>query len=700
MESAGKGEVYPQRVWRRLPAALNMAPQSGRAPMERLAWGIAGPGSIANNFADGLAQSDSGRLVAIASRDAARRAAFGDKYGVARRHADYAALFADPEVQAVYIATPHPWHAELGLAAIRAGKPVLIEKPAGMNAAEVTMLAEAARQEGVFFMEAFMYRCHPQIARVLEVIASGEIGKVVHVRTAFGFSAGFDPASRLYDKALGGGGILDVGGYPVSLARLIAGAASGQRFADPVAVKGAGRLGPSGVDEVAYGILTFGNGVTAEIAAAVARAMDNSCTITGTNGWIRILDPWVPGRNEGPSDATLEITAGGAMRTEVLRDPRMLFAFEAELVSRAILDGALEAPAPAPNWADSIGNNTTLDRWRAELGYVTFAETPATNRRLAGTLPKGLPAMKRVALPGLKRPLSALILGCDNKNDIASAAVVWDAFAEAGGTSFDTGFVYGNGLHETVLGQWLKARGVASEMNVIVKGAHTPYNLPQAVGPQLAISLERLGLDHAPVYILHRDNPAIPAGEFVAALNEQAKAGRIGIFGGSNWSPARIAEANDWAAKNGMQGFSLLNNNLSLAVMERPVWPGCVTSNDAATLAFLRQSGLAHLSWSSQARGYFLPAELRDRLPEDTRPETCFGSPANAERRARAEALAAEKGTTANAIAGAWVLAQDFPSLALIGPRTAGELASTLSALAVTLTAAERDWLNLERADR
>jgi predicted dehydrogenase/aryl-alcohol dehydrogenase-like predicted oxidoreductase len=668
--------------------------------MDRLAWGIAGPGSIANNFADGLAQSSSGRLVAIASRDEARRAAFGDRHGVTRRHASYEALFADPEVQAVYVSTPHPWHAELGLAAIRAGKAVLVEKPAGMNAAEVTMLTEAARQEGVFFMEAFMYRCHPQIARVLELIRSGEIGEVTHIRTAFGFASNFNPASRLYDKALGGGGILDVGGYPVSLARLVAGAATGARFADPVTVKGTGRIGASGVDEVAYGLLKFASGITAEVACAITRAMDNSCTITGTKGAIRIPDPWIPGRNAGPSDATLEITAGKATRSETLRDERMLFAFEAELASRAILDGALEAPAPAPDWADSIGNNTTLDRWRAEVGYTTFAETPATNRRLPRTLPSGLPPMKTVALPGLDRPLSALILGCDNKGDIASGAVVWDAFAEAGGTTFDTGHIYGGGLHETVLGQWLKARAVAKDMTVIVKGAHTPYNLPQAVGPQLTISLDRLGLDRAPVYILHRDNPAIPVGEFVTALNDEVKAGRIGIFGGSNWSPARIAQANDWAAAHGMQGFAILNNNLSLAVMEKPVWAGCVTSNTPETLAFLRQSGLAHLSWSSQARGYFLPAELRDRLPEDTRPETCFGSPANAERRTRAETLAAEKDTTANAIATAWVLAQSFPSLALIGPRTAGELASTLTALAVTLTPAERDWLNLESSDR
>jgi len=130
--------------------------------------------------------------------------------------------------------------------------------------------------------------------------------------------------------------------------------------------------------------------------------------------------------------------------------------------------------------------------------------------------------------------------------------------------------------------------------------------------------------------------------------------------------------------------------------MEKPVWAGCVTGNTPETLAWLRRTGTIHLSWSSQARGYFLPADLRDRLPEDTRPETCFGSDANAERRARAEQLAQKRGVSAHNVALAWVLAQSFPSLALIGPRSPGEIASTLPALAVVLSPEEVAWLNLE----
>jgi predicted dehydrogenase len=158
---------------------------------DRVQWGIIGPGAIAQNFADGLAGSEAGVLAAIGSRSAERRQDFGDRHGIAaeRRYADYPALVADPGIDAVYVATPHPWHAELAILAMRAGKAVLVEKPAGMTAAEVVTLTEVAAQEGVLFAEAFMYRCHPQIARVLEIIASGEIGEITHIRTAFGFSA-------------------------------------------------------------------------------------------------------------------------------------------------------------------------------------------------------------------------------------------------------------------------------------------------------------------------------------------------------------------------------------------------------------------------------------------------------------------------------------------------------------------------------
>ncbi|MCX7301250.1 MAG: aldo/keto reductase [Rhodobacterales bacterium] len=665
-------------------------------------WGIIGPGAIAHNFADGLAQATAGKLVAIASRDAARRKEFGDAYRVAdaARFTDYATMAASDQIDAIYISTPHPWHAELSIMALRAGKAVLCEKPAGLNAAEVIAVTEVAAQEGRFFMEAFMYRCHPQIVRVLEILKSGEIGDLAHIQSRFGFNAPFRSNSRLYDLGLAGGGILDVGGYPASLTRLFAGAAVGQPFADPVDFKGIGLLEETGVDKVAHAVLKFASGVTAEIATSVQRNMDNRAILTGIKGEIVIDDPWVPGRNKGPSTTKIHITVGKETRTEVLGDERMLFAFEAELVSKAIADGLLQAPYPAPNHADSIGNAHLQDKWRADVGYKTASEIPATNSILSGVVPPGLPPMAKVKLDGVALPMSQLVIGCDNRNTVAEGAVVWDAWMEVGGNGFDTSFVYGGGNHEKVLGEWIAARGVAKDIVVIGKGAHTPYCTPRAIGTQLDITLERLGLASVPIYIMHRDNPAVPVGEFVDALNALHKAGKIGIFGGSNWTLARLAEANAYAAKHGLQPMRLLNNNLSLAVMEKAVWAGCITSNNAETLDYLRRTNTVHVSWSSQARGYFLPEALRNRLPADTAPETCFGSPANAERRRRAETLAAERGVSAHNVATAWVLDQSFPSLALIGPRSPGEIVSTLPGLMVKLTPAEVAWLNLESETR
>ncbi|MCR9136104.1 MAG: aldo/keto reductase [Alphaproteobacteria bacterium] len=670
--------------------------------MTHTCWGIIGPGAIAHNFADGLKEAPSGTLLAIAGRDENRRNRFGESYGIdpSKRYTDHQQLCSDPDVDAVYISTPHPFHAELAIAAMRAGKPVLCEKPAGVTAEQVRAITEIAGQQGVFFMEALMYRCHPQIARVIDIIRSGEIGEVRHISSAFGFAAPFDPASRLYDRTLAGGAILDVGTYPMSFARLVAGAAMGERFANPDRLKAVGHLGASNVDESAHALLHFEGGITAECATAINRAMHNTARIIGSNGQILLPDPWMPGRDAGPSDARLDITVGGQTRIEQIERPEHLFAFEAEIASEAVAAGLAEAPAPAANWQDSLGNAEALDLWRHEIGYDFTAADRAVSRVIRGVLPADHPAIPTRNVSAIGRPVSSLIMGCDNKNSFADGAILWDAFMEAGGNAFDTAFVYGAGRHEKALGEWIAARGVAADVVVTAKGAHSPYCTPRTIGSELAMSLDRLGLETVPIYIMHRDNLDVPVGEFVDALNRLRDAGRIGMFGGSNWSVERFEEANAYAAKHSLEPMRILNNNLSLAVMERPVWDGCVTSNSPATLAYLRSREIMHLSWSSQARGYFLPAHLRDRLPAETGPEQCFGSEANAERRRRAETIAQECGVSTHNVATAWVLAQSFPSFALIGPRSAGELASTLPAFNFELTQADVTWLNLESDER
>ena len=670
--------------------------------MKPATWGVIGPGAIARNFADGLSEARSGELVAIASLNGARRQAFGHDYGIStdKRYADYASLASDPYIQAIYIATPHIFHAELAIMAMRAGKAVLCEKPAGMTAAQVVAMTEVAAQQSTFFMEAVMYRCHPQIARMVEIIRSGEIGEISHIRAAFGFDASFDPTSRLFDRSIGGGAILDVGVYPASFARLVAGVAIGMPYDNPEMVKAVGRMGTSEVDEETYAILTFKSGIIAECAVATLRNMANTATIIGSKGQIHLPDPWVPGRNAGPSDAALHVTVGDQTRTEEIRRPEHLFAFEAELASRTIAEGRLEPEAPAMGWADSIGNAETLDRWRHEIGYIFTRQDTTVTRVLKDVIPAGVTRIPQQRIHGVERPVSSLVIGCDNKATPEDGCIVWDAWIEAGGNAFDTAFVYGNGRQEAALGTWIAARGVQKDIVVIAKGGHTPYCFPGALEVQLNMSLDRLGLDYVPIFIMHRDNPDVPVDEFVDALNRLHTAGRIGIFGGSNWSIERFVDANAYARMAELEPLRILNNNLSLAVMERPVWPGCVTSNTKDTLAFLQQNDVIHFSWSSQARGYFLPEALRHRLPEATAPDACFGSDANAERRRRAGTLADELGVSPHNIATAWVLTQSFPSFALIGPRSPGEIVSTLPSLDVDLSPAELAWLNLESESR
>ncbi len=664
----------------------------------RVGWAIVGPGDIAANFAQGLAESGNGRLVAIAGRDLERRTAFGERYGVTarRRYGHIGSLLEDDAVEAIYISTPNPFHAELAIRAMRAGRHVLVEKPAGLVPGEIVTMTETAAQEGVFFMEGFMYRCHPQIARMVDIIKSGEIGEVRHVEASFGFASTFETTSRLDSPELGGGAILDVGVYPVSFAGLVAGAARNLPYVKPLRVEGMGRLGPAGVDETAHALLLFENGIVAECAASIRHELANTASVTGGLGSIHLSDPWTPGRDRGPSDAVLDITIGEVSRKEPLSDPRILFAHEAEKASRWIRMGSLEAGFPAPSWRDSVGTAEVTAAWRRAVGYELPAERPEGIRILPGTLPAGLPDIPRVPINGMEGEISALIMGCDNRDTLAEGAIVWDAWWEAGGNGFDTGFIYGGGLHETLLGQWMKARGVAGEARVIVKGAHSPYCLPDVIRTQLEISLERLGLVCAPIYIMHRDNPDIPVGEFVDALNQLNAEGLIGAFGGSNWTVTRLREANDYAAAKDLKPLEILNNNLSLAVMEQPVWSGCVTSNTSDALAFLRNSRTTHLSWSSQARGYFVERSERAELLEGTTPDICFASASNSIRFERASQLASKIGVRPHHVATAWVLRQDFPSLALIGPRSPGEIASTLPALAIELSERDISWLNLE----
>ena len=340
--------------------------------MTDLRWGILGTGRIAGIFSRGVLASQTGRLAAVGSRTQATADQFAREHGVARAHGSYEALLADREVQAVYVATPHPLHAEWTIRAAQAGKHVLCEKPLTLNHAQAVTVVGAARAAGVLLMEAFMYRCHPQTTRVVELVKNGALGRVNLVQASFGFQREFNPDVRLWNRALGGGGILDVGCYPVSLARLIAGTVDGRPFADPVSVTGTGYLHPqTGVDVYAAGTLRFDNGIVAQVACSIGLVQDSSARLYGTEGWLHVPVPWISTRDGGTSSIFLH-RPGAAAPEEIVITAPPLYALEADAFAAALAAGRSEVPAMTV--ADSLGNMAVLDQWRAAVGLVYEVE--------------------------------------------------------------------------------------------------------------------------------------------------------------------------------------------------------------------------------------------------------------------------------------------------------------------------------------
>jgi len=661
---------------------------------DKLSWGILGTGAIARTLARALSASNTGRLVAVGSRSAESAAKFAGEFGQIRAHGSYEALLADPEVRIVYVSTPHPFHAEWAIKAAAAGKHVLCEKPFTLNHAEAMAVFEAALAHRVFVMEAFMYRCHPQTAKLVELIRSGAIGEVRVIQATFSFHGGFNPQGRLYNNALGGGGILDVGCYPVSMARLLAGAATGQPFADPVAVSGAAHLGQTGVDEWAVGTLKFPGDILAQLATGIAVNQENVVRIFGSTGRIVVPHPWTANRQQGePGRMLLHRQGQTAPEEIVVAADRTAFAYEVDVVGAAIAAGQQQAAAPAMSWDDTLGNIKTLDRWREAVGLVYEREKPESYPRRTLTVQQPT-AMKYGPVAGVAIPVSRLVMGCDNQTTMPHAAVMFDAFFERGGNAFDTAWIYGGGRQERLLGHWIKNRGVRKEVVIIAKGAHTPFCDPVSLSRQLVESLDRLQTDYADLYFMHRDNPDIPVGEFVDVLNEHLRAGRIRAFGGSNWSIARVQAANRYAKRKGLTGFAAVSNNFSLARMIKPVWGGCIAASDAESRRWFKRTQMPLFAWSSQARGFFTVGDPSYRADESL--VQCWYSDDNFQRLARVKELAARRGVAPLNIALAYVLNQPFPTFALIGPRTLAELRTSWPGLTVELTSKELRWLNLE----
>jgi len=297
---------------------------------EPLRWGLIGSGWIAGSFAADLAFTDSGRVIAVGSRRLETANRFADRFDIPNRHASYEALVADPEVDVVYVATPHPMHHQNTLLALRAGKPVLVEKAFTMNAAEARELVAVARAERLFLMEAMWTRFLPHVARIRRLIAEGALGEIVTISADHGQWFAKDPNFRLFAPELGGGALLDLGVYPVSFASMLLGA--------PDTIVALIEPAFSGVDGQTSMLLGYASGAQAVLTCTSLARSPTRAAIVGSEARIEIEGDFYT-----PSPFTLITRTGKRTSYDEPHQGRGLW-YQADEVARCLRGGLLESP--------------------------------------------------------------------------------------------------------------------------------------------------------------------------------------------------------------------------------------------------------------------------------------------------------------------------------------------------------------------
>jgi predicted dehydrogenase len=317
-------------------------------------WGVLGPGGIARTFARAVRGHTRGDLVAVGSRSAERAAVFADEFGVTRSYGSYEELVADPEVEAVYVATPHSEHRDHALLAIGAGKHVLVEKAFTRNVAEATEVLDAARSAGVFCMEAMWTRFLPHVAALRGALERGEIGEVVAVLADHGQAFGHMPPShRLHAAELAGGALLDLGVYPVSFAHDVLGV--------PDRVQAMGSLTPTGVDGQLTIALGYGERVQAALHTTLWSRTATTAVVAGTAGRIEVTGPFY-------APASVTVHPDGGTPWTFHQDVEGGFQYEIAEAARCIAAGATESPRMT--WEMTLDVMRTMDEVRRQVGVV------------------------------------------------------------------------------------------------------------------------------------------------------------------------------------------------------------------------------------------------------------------------------------------------------------------------------------------
>lgn len=315
-------------------------------------WGVVGTGGIASAFVRDLDLLPGHEAVAVGSRSRESAADFGDRLGIPRRHASYTDLVADPEVDAVYVATPHPGHHDAALLGIQAGKAVLVEKPFTMDADEARSLVAAARERGTFLMEAMWTRFLPHIAALRDILASGRLGELVLVTADHGQWFPEDAAFRLFAPELGGGALLDLGIYPVSFASLVLGT--------PTSVHAVSDPAFTAVDAQTSMILRYAGGAHASLTTTLRASTPCLATVSGTEGRVEITSTFyrpatfrVVMRDGTVEEHDIPV-AGHGMR------------FEAAEVGRCLHEGRTESPLMPLD--ETVSIMETIDEVRRQIG--------------------------------------------------------------------------------------------------------------------------------------------------------------------------------------------------------------------------------------------------------------------------------------------------------------------------------------------
>lgn len=341
-----------------LPSPRPLDPRS----VPPLRWGVVGTG-IAGPFVSALHARTAQRAVAVTARDTAKTEAFAREHGIPVVHQSVSALIEDPQVDVVYVATPHPLHRDQALEAVAAGKHVLVEKPIAMSAQQAREVTDAGRAAGVLVQEAMWTRYLPQSDVLRQVLADGLLGDVRLVRADFGFVFGFDPAHRLWNPELGGGALLDAGIYPIAFASSVLGS--------PDSVTAAGSLASTRVDERAD-LLLPSDGATALVSTSLVARLPVTASVVGSEARLDVHSPFF-----GPTGLTL--TTGTATSEESLTWRDQTFdrlneglSHQAVAFAAYVAEGRVESPLH--DHAEVVSIMATIDEARRQLGAVGPSE--------------------------------------------------------------------------------------------------------------------------------------------------------------------------------------------------------------------------------------------------------------------------------------------------------------------------------------